>query len=138
MVNKACFRKSVIRDFVSILAIIVGLVVIGIAGLMLNALTPILAPFGTAFNWVLVCYSLILFFSCFLPFTGKPEDLKTTPTVCIIVFGYLFGAAPYISYCIIALREHNFPDIVPVTIGWAALMLICVPISMGYARCRNG
>lgn len=138
MVNKACFRKSVIKDFISILIIIVGLFVVGIGCLMLDALVPILAPFGTAFNWLIVCYSLILVSFCFFPFLGKPEDLREFPTLALIFVGYMFGAVPFISYCAMALREHNFPDIIPVTIGWVILMLIFVTISMGYARCRNG
>lgn len=137
MVNKACFRKSVINDFVSILIIIVGLVVVGIGCLMLDALVPILTPFGTAFNWAIVCYGLILFSFCFLPFLGKPKDLKEFSTLALIVVGYMFGAAPFISYCVMSFRNSGYPDIIPVTVGWVILMLICIPISMGYARCRN-
>jgi glucan phosphoethanolaminetransferase (alkaline phosphatase superfamily) len=128
MVNKACFRKSIIGDFVFILTIIVSLIVVVIGCLMLNALVPILTPFGSAYNWVIVSYGIILFLACSLPLTGKPDDLKEFPTIGLIVVGYLVGAMPFVLYCTISLREHNFPDI---------LMLICVPISMGYARCRN-
>lgn len=138
MVNKACFRKSVIRDFVSILAIIVGLVVIGIVDLMLNALTPILAPFGTAFNCLIISYSVLLFLFCFFPFLGKPSDLKEFPTICLIIVGYIFGFLPFICYLTSSsFHGRDFPDIIPLTVGWMILMLICIPISMGYARCRG-
>lgn len=137
MVNKACFRKSIIKDFVLILTIIITLVIAVIGCLMFNALVPILAPFGSAFNWVIACYTIILLFLCFIPFIGKPEDLKEFPTVGLIAVGYLFGAMPFISYYAVALRNRGFPDILPLTVGWVILMLICIPISMGYARCRN-
>lgn len=137
MVNKTCFRKSVIKDFVSIFIIIVWLFVAGIGYLIFGALIPILTPFGTAFNWTIISYILILVFFCFFPFLGKPEDLKEVQTPALVFVGYMFGAVPFISYNTVALRENNFPDIIPVTIVWVILMLICIPISMGYARCRN-
>jgi len=137
MVNKACFRKSVIRDFVIILTAIVTLAVAIIGCMMINALIPILAPFGSSFNWLILSYTVILLFACFIPFTGKPSELKEFPTLGLIVSGYVFGALPYAGYYIGASWSRNFPDALPLTIGWVILMLICVPIAMGYARCRG-
>jgi hypothetical protein len=146
MVNKACFRKSVVHDFVWILLVIVALVITGIVYLMLNALSPILAPFGTAFNWMIILYVIILFVSCFFPFLGKPQDLKTLPTGVVVTIGFMFGGLCYMLYNISQCHYTSstieplcmhFPDITMLTIGWIIAMLIFVPISMAYARCRG-
>jgi membrane-bound ClpP family serine protease len=146
MVNKACFRKSVVHDFVWILAIVVALAIIGIVYLMLNALTPILTPFGTAFNWMIILYVIILFLSCFLPFLGNPKDLKTLPTGVVITIGCMFGGLCYMLYNISQCHYTSstieplcmhFPDITMVTIGWIIAMFIFIPVSMAYARCRG-
>jgi spore maturation protein SpmB len=146
MVNKACFRKSVVHDFVWILLVIVALAISGLIYLMLNALAPILAPLGTAYNWLIILYVIILFLSCFLPFMSNPQDLKELPTGVVIVIGFMFGGLCYmlynISQCYYTLGTNeplcrHFPDITMLTIGWIIAMLIFVPVSMAYARCRG-
>jgi hypothetical protein len=145
MVNKVCFKKSVVHDFVWILLIIVTLVIIGILYLIGNALIPILTPFGTAYNWAVALSILSMLTLLVVPLVSSPYEMKQFPTAVLLVIYYMLDVMIFIFYNASGFHYFNgyivgrvdMPDIVLFILGTAIVFTIMCPISMGYARCRG-
>lgn len=144
MIDKACFKKSVVHDFVWICGIIVILFFICVGYFGTNALIPYLTPYGTAYNWAIISSVIAMLIFLLIPLLISPYDAKELPTGVLLIINYMINIFIFImynssacSYTYAYVRVcKEFPDISLFMIGIMIVFTIIHPLNMGYARCR--